>query len=499
MPNAAVEQYYYHYANILIALPPLCYLITSLIFLTWGVTTLIWTPFELFMTERLRMTPGFPPYEWWKNPPDEVLIKAYIFNVTNAEEFLNNTDVKLNMAEIGPIIFMEKLTHTNVTFNKNGTMTYVATRKAIFLPEKNTIDLNATIIVPNWALLGIASYLSEQSFFVKLGFNLLTRTVKPKQFVELTINQLLWNFSDPMLNAAHNIAPYLVPSKNLGILARVYTDFTNTVTVYIGTKHGDDKFFLIDKYDGSENLPNFDESCGSIVNSTEGVAYPQYITKNTTLKYWRKTLCKMAILHYHNDVTKYGLNAYRYNLIDSIFNRTQPTDSDCFKGAPELPDGLSDVSKCHFGFPLASSFPHFLYGDEILKSYVTGLKPNQTEHGSFLIVEPTTGVPLESHARSQSNLVVRKLTGFNELVTQFSDTVIPMFWLEYNQIGLPWYIIALVYFQANVLPIFQRFFTAFVLALGVILICVYIKRRRKQQLVSNKVLVFEKELFIKKP
>jgi hypothetical protein len=32
-------------------------------------------------------------------------------------------------------------------------MTYVATRKAIFLPELNTIDLNATIVVPNWALL----------------------------------------------------------------------------------------------------------------------------------------------------------------------------------------------------------------------------------------------------------------------------------------------------------------------------------------------------------
>jgi scavenger receptor class B protein 1 len=124
-----------------------------------------------------------------------------------------------------------------VTFNENGTMTYVATRKAIFLPELNTIDLNATIVVPNWALLvrppypdrtivqlsfqGIASYLSDQSFFVKLGFNLLTRSVKPQQFRTLTIDQFLWNYTDPMLEAAYKIAPFLVPIKNLGILSRV--------------------------------------------------------------------------------------------------------------------------------------------------------------------------------------------------------------------------------------------------------------------------------------
>jgi scavenger receptor class B protein 1 len=75
------------------------------IFLVWGLATLVWTPFHVFMIERLRMTPGFPPYEWWKNPPDEVLIRAYVFNVTNVEEFLNNTDTKLNMEEIGPIVF----------------------------------------------------------------------------------------------------------------------------------------------------------------------------------------------------------------------------------------------------------------------------------------------------------------------------------------------------------------------------------------------------------
>ena len=85
---------------------PICFIVTSAFLCLWGISSLIWTPFYILMRERLRMTPGLPAYEWWKNPPDEVLFKTYIFNVTNSEEFLNNTDTKLNLAEIGPLVFM---------------------------------------------------------------------------------------------------------------------------------------------------------------------------------------------------------------------------------------------------------------------------------------------------------------------------------------------------------------------------------------------------------
>lgn len=163
------------------------------------------------------------------------------------------------------------------------------------------------------------------------------------------------------------------------------------MTVYIGSKYGDEKFFLIDRLDGTSNLPNFSDDCiDKVTNSTEGVAYPQFITKNTTLKYWRNTLCKSATLTYSTDVTTYGINAYRYILPNTTFNRTEPSKDDCYRSQPVLPDGLSDVSKCHFGFPLASSFPHFLYGDDVIGGYVTGLAPNQSKHESFLIVEPVS-------------------------------------------------------------------------------------------------------------
>lgn len=38
---------------------------------------------------------------------------------------------------------------------------------------------------------------------------------------------------------------------------------------------------------------------------------------------------------------------------------------------------------------------------------------------------------MESRARSQSNLVIRNLNGFNNKFYKFSNTIVPMFWAEY--------------------------------------------------------------------
>lgn len=105
-------------------------------------------------------------------------------------------------------------------------------------------------------------------------------------------------------------------------------------------------------------------------------------------------------------------------------------------------------------FPIAASFPHFLNGDPALVESITGLHPSEEKHGSYLIVEPvsnvlstfprtpnqmlivnenivqSTGVPVESKARSQSNLVMHPTSGFSN-IDKFSNMTIPMFWAEY--------------------------------------------------------------------
>lgn len=82
--------------------------------------------------------------------------------------------------------------------------------------------------------------------------------------------------------------------------------------------------------------------------------------------------------------------------------------------------------------PFAASIPHFYGRSEEFTKKFEGLHPNQKDHESFTIVEPTMGVPMEQAARSQVNLVIPKFSYlFERDYQRFSDMILPMFWIEY--------------------------------------------------------------------
>ncbi|KAG5877696.1 hypothetical protein JTB14_018169 [Gonioctena quinquepunctata] len=476
-------------------------LISGILFIFWGIAILIYHPYDVFMDLRTRMTPGLPPFEWWLNPPDEVICNLYIFNVTNSEEFMNGTDTKIKVKEIGPITYREKLIHTHPVFNENSTLTYTANRTPIYLPELNSVNLlNETIIVPNMGVLFIPSFLYNAGFFVKFGVNVMMRKLKSHPFQTTTVSNFLWNSTDPILDVSQGLAPNLVPTKNVGILTRIYDDYVDNVTVYIGPKFDERHFFLIDKYDGSEYLPSREKQCGDkLKGSSEGVSYPQRLSKNDTLRYFRKTLCKVVELKFDHEVHTYGLDAYKYVMDPFSYSRTSPPNMDCYKGIPTLPNGLIDVSPCYYDTALAASFPHFLYGDEEIKQNVEGLQPNKEIHESYVIVEPNTGIPLNGAARSQLNLVVKDMKGFNKEIQKFSNLSIPLVWIEYIQVGLPWHIHLLVYFQVVVLPVLQFILSPLLLIIGALLLYQSIRKKKwsRKNSIANKTLQFETETFLK--
>lgn len=44
-------------------------------------------------------------YNLFKKPPLDVFIAVTVFNITNAEAFLNGSDSKLHVAEVGPFVY----------------------------------------------------------------------------------------------------------------------------------------------------------------------------------------------------------------------------------------------------------------------------------------------------------------------------------------------------------------------------------------------------------
>lgn len=120
----------------------------------WGLVTIALPVYDFVRIERLNMRPGLPPYEQWVIPSPEVRLSVYIFSAENPEAFLNGTDEKLRLIEIGPIVYREHLHHKNVVFHENSTLSYTAARRVEFLEDQNEPGiLDRRIYVPNFILL----------------------------------------------------------------------------------------------------------------------------------------------------------------------------------------------------------------------------------------------------------------------------------------------------------------------------------------------------------
>jgi hypothetical protein len=56
------------------------------------------------MLQKIVLREGSPTFGWWRKPPVTPLIKVYVYNVTNAEAFLNEGK-KPVLEELGPYVY----------------------------------------------------------------------------------------------------------------------------------------------------------------------------------------------------------------------------------------------------------------------------------------------------------------------------------------------------------------------------------------------------------
>lgn len=61
---------------------------------------------------------------------------------------------------------------------------------------------------------------------------------------------------------------------------------------------------------------------------------------------------------------------------------------------------------------MAASFPHFMYGSDIIQQYVTGLKPNMSAHESYVHVEPVRFITDSFHREILDNILVFNVNMF---------------------------------------------------------------------------------------
>lgn len=77
----------------------LCLIILGVL-VTLGFSAIV----NLIIDSQVVLREGGRSYGWWSKPPVEPRIKVYVYNVTNADEFLNNGSKPI-LEELGPYVY----------------------------------------------------------------------------------------------------------------------------------------------------------------------------------------------------------------------------------------------------------------------------------------------------------------------------------------------------------------------------------------------------------
>ncbi|XP_045449356.1 scavenger receptor class B member 1-like [Melitaea cinxia] len=373
-------------------------------------------------------------FRMWENPTYELFSDVYIFNYTNTEEYLRGETSQLNLDEIGPFTFQEKRTNENMTIDKErGVITMNPKVVLKFLPEKSVAHYkDVPVVVPNIALIAISTLLADNmGYFANAGAYYSISALGSKLFLNMTAEELLWGYDDPLVSIASRLLPGWIDFGRIGVMDRFYAQRKEEVEVEL---RNISRKYSINTWNQSPGLPeqgftdwNTSIPCNRLKGTFEGLMLPPRMEK-VNIGVFRKQACRVYPFNFDAEYRgDYGFDVYRYKLEESAFNKTSPYACKCSYNC--LPDGFIDISNCYYGFPIALSKPHFLDTDPAQRAYFNGFKPNPEKHKSSVVIEPVIGAPLALTMGIQVNIAVRTSAG-NPITRPLKDKVLPILWLS---------------------------------------------------------------------
>ncbi|CAD6998695.1 scavenger receptor class B member 1 [Ceratitis capitata] len=446
-----------------------CLLILGIL-ITCEFTALI----NLIINYQVALRPGSQTFGWWAKPPVEPKISVYVYNVTNANEFLNNASKPI-LDEVGPYVYTESWEKVNVVKNENGTLSYNLKKIYIFREDLSVGMEDDVVIVPNIPMLSATSQSKHAARFLRLAMASIMDILKIKPFVQVSVGQLLWGYEDPLLKLAKDVVPkeQKLPYEEFGLMYGKNGTSTDRVTIFTGV---DDitQYGIIDKFNGRSYLPHWlSDNCNRL-NGTDGSIFPPHIEKDRILFVYDKDLCRLLPLVYEKEVQiKENVLGYRFTPPENVFGDVESNpENACFcpAGQPSCsPKGLFNVSLCQYDSPIMLSFPHFYLGDDSFLTAVEGISPpDKDKHTFFIDVHPTMGTTLRARARVQINLAVSQVFDIKQ-VANFPDIVFPILWFEEGIDELPDEITDLMSFAETVPPKIRLVIIIALFALGALL------------------------------
>ncbi|XP_071440719.1 scavenger receptor class B member 1-like isoform X2 [Hetaerina americana] len=452
----------------------------SLLFIVFGAVIFVffsgWV--KAFIQSEIVLRNGSHTFDWWRRPPVTPMMSIYVYNVTNADEFLND-GAKPKLQEVGPFVYREKWEKVNLRPHKNGTITFQQRKMYYFDAAASAGSEDDLVIVPNIPMLSATSQSKHAARFLRLAMASIMDILKIKPFVEVSIGQLLWGYEDPLLKLAKDVVPkeQKLPYEEFGLLYGKNGTSKDVVTIFTGrddvTRYG-----LINRYNGNSQMKHWNtDECNSL-EASDGSLFPPGLTKNSTVYVYEKDLCRRLPLVFQEEIDNAGcrgIKGYRFTPPINVFADIDSNpDNICFcpSGPPCAPNGLFNVSLCQYDSPIMISFPHFYLADPSFREAVEGISPPEKEkHQLYIDIQPEMGAALSARARVQINLAVSQVVDIKQVAT-FPDIIFPIMWFEEGIDSLPNEVLDLLYLATEVPPLVRVVLSYGLFALGVLLLLI---------------------------
>ncbi|XP_071951429.1 lysosome membrane protein 2-like isoform X2 [Antedon mediterranea] len=381
------------------------------------------------VVDQIVLKNGSTGYDNWINAPVPVYAQYWVWDCINHMEVLEGE--KPHFVQKGPYTYREMWPKENITFYDNYTISYLAPKTYVFVPEMSVGDPQedkfTTLNIP---LMTIVNLLQYESDLLQMLIDLMARGIGYDTFLELSVHDILWGYKDPVLEFAFKFN--LMPSPYFGFYAGKNGTNDGEYVIYSGE---DDvqKVNKIFTYKGSTSLDFWSDEYANMLNGTDGSLNPPFVKKDQKLWLFSSDICRSAYLIYDKEYKYQNIKLYRFVVPPELYANVSmnpdnagfctPTIANC------LPGGLLNGSSCQQGAPVVFSLPHFLYADQVVHDMVGGMNPSKEEHQILFDAEPLTGASFFVDKRVQINIDTKPYPEISFL-KDFPKSFFPILWLN---------------------------------------------------------------------
>jgi scavenger receptor class B protein 1 len=287
----------------------------------------------------------------------------YLFNLTNAADFLSGKDKKPIVQEVGPYVYKVNTVNFNYSWLDNSekiqfkTWTYYEFQPDMSTGSESDLVTNVNVVLQiMWgSLKGNPS--SSGSLFDLLSQE--TNGYAKELFITMNVTQWLWGYDDPILSFLHSVSPSTVKSAFYAGLGTNQTSESDTDTIdfnVLYTGVGDAQ--MIQEYaqwQGKSNSTYWATKEANLIGGTTASQFHTQVTQEETLMMWNSVLWRRVPLECVNPKqTIYGISVLRFQESFEIYQNmfTYPPNAAFYQYGP---NGVINISHAYGGMEMYMS------------------------------------------------------------------------------------------------------------------------------------------------